>query len=500
MILKLKQLQRNPRRRRWLKNNIKNNTKVLKRVLYRSRITRFKKMIALMLVFGIVASFAYFCKYAYVEYAVSRAHVILNYPEIAESKYPDGSRFTYYDFICDENLDAALEIMKSKGKYKNFTVDDIRDNFYIYSYLNGSAGASVTTARSEGNDFSYVANEYKITFIQPHDYKNKNIFAMLFGKDLSAEFLEALVEVNRKKMAETLGGAEGFKLITQPISVGDYDYSEEVNVYKTKISNITSYLKYLDSQQPDFVSEKNGLTLNDLKGMYTFLVSNALDGINNFVESSGISKDLEQTTNKINVNIENNRLKYNKSLSKVEINSFAMQNYDQTFTENLINVIQNEQYGLYQARPKTAFDTIARQKYESDESVSEYETKINIFENELNIYGNVITTPEEHNRLIEKCNNLMANFEKEYAKLTKTANEIIEEYFNSTNENYISAKITPKGLINKNAIVKCGIVFALGVVVAFVAGILYVSIKDRRRINKKKKLIDEIKKNNREEA
>ena len=85
-------------------------------------------------------------------------------------------------------------------------------------------------------------------------------------------------------------------------------------------------------------------------------------------------------------------------------------------------------------------------------------------------------------------------------KLTKTANEIIEEYFNSTNENYISAKITPKGLINKNAIVKCGIVFALGVVVAFVAGILYVSIKDRRRINKKKKLIDEIKKNNREEA
>ena len=33
--------------------------------------------------------------------------------------------------------------------------------------------------------------------------------------------------------------------------------------------------------------------------------------------------------------------------------------------------------------------------------------------------------------------------------LIKTANEIIEEYFNSTNENYISAKITPKGLINK---------------------------------------------------
>lgn len=483
-----------------MKKNRKHNINILKRAFYRGKVTKFKKLIALMLVFGILASIVYFCKYAYVEYAVSRAHIILNYPEIAESRYPDGSRFTYYDFICDENLDAALKIMQDKGKYTNFTVDDIRDNFYIYSYLNGSAGASVTTARSEGNDFSYVANEYRITFVQPHDYKSKNLYSKFLGKDLSGEFLEALVEVNRKKMAQTLGGSDGFALLSAPVSVGDYDYSEEVGVYKTKINNIISYLKYLDKQQPDFVSETTGLTLNDLKGKYTFLISNALDGINNFVESSGISKDLEQTTNKINVNIENNRLKFNKEFSKVEINKFAMHNYDQTFTENLINVIQNEEYGLYQARPKTAFDTVSRQKHESDERVSEYETKINIFENELDIYANVITTPEEHARLTEKCNNLITAFEKEYSELTKTSNAVIEEYFNTTNEDYITAKITPKGLINKNAIVKSAIAFALGVGFAFVIGVLNASLADRRRIKKKKKLINKIKKTNLEEA
>ena len=483
-----------------MQTNIKHNTNVLKRALYRGRATKFKRMIALILVFGMIASLSYFCKYAYVEYAVSRAHIILNYPEIAESKYPDGSRFTYYDLICDENLEDALKIMRDKGMYENFTVDDIRDNFYIYSYLNSSAGASVTTARSEGNDFSYVANEYRVTFIQPHDYKNKNIFAKFFGKDLSGEFLEALVEVNRKKMAQTLGGTGGFELITSPVSVGDYDYSEEVSIYKTKINNIISYLKFLDKEQPDFVSKTTGLTLNDLKGKYTFLVSNALDGINNFVESSGISKDLEQTTNKINVNIENNRLKYNKAFSKVEINKFAMENYDQTFTENLINVIQNEEYGLYQARPKTAFDTVSRQKHESDESVSEYETKINIFENELDIYANVITTPEEHKRLTDKCDKLISAFEEEYLELAKISNGVIGEYFNSNNENYISAKITQKSLINKNALVKTAVAFALGVALAFVVGVMNTSIADRRKLQKKKQLISEIKKNNWEEA
>ena len=479
-----------------MKKNTKHSKNILKRVFYRGKATNFNKMIAVMLVFGVVASIAYFAKYAYVEYAVSRAHIILNYPEIAESRYPDGSRFTYYDFICDENLEAALEIMHDKGKYENFTVDDIRDNFYIYSYLNGSAEASVATARSEGNDFSYVANEYNITFIQPHDYKNEDFFSKFLGEDLSGEFLEALVEVNRKKTAQVLGGTDGFKLITEPVSVGDYDYNEEVNVYKTKINNIISYLKYLDKQQPDFVSKKTGLTLNDIRGKYVFLISNSLDGINNFVESSGISKDLAQATNKINVNIENNTVKLNKSQSKVEINSFAMQNYDQTFTENLINVIQNEQYGLYQARPKTAFDTVSRQKYEAYESVSKYETKINIFQNELNIYENVITTPEEHSRLTEKCDNLMATFKKEYSDITEISNEVVEEYFNVTNENYISAKITPKELINEKNIIKAGIAFALGAFLAFVLCVMHISAKDRRKVKKKKLLIDAIKKNN----
>ena len=226
------------------------------------------------------------------------------------------------------------------------------------------------------------------------------------------------------------------------------------------------------------------------------MISNSLDGINNFVESSGISKDLAQATNKINVNIENNTVKLNKSQSKVEINSFAMQNYDQTFTENLINVIQNEQYGLYQARPKTAFDTVSRQKYEAYESVSKYETKINIFQNELNIYENVITTPEEHSRLTEKCDNLMATFKKEYSDITEISNEVVEEYFNVTNENYISAKITPKELINEKNIIKAGIAFALGAFLAFVLCVMHISAKDRRKVKKKKLLIDAIKKNN----
>lgn len=470
-----------------------NKGKGLKRVFYRGKVTKFKKLISVMAAVGLIFSALYFCKVAYIEYAASKADVVLTFPQIAQSKYPDGSRFTYYDFISDENLEAALNIMQAEGKYKNFTVEDLRNQFYIYSYLESSAGASVSVARSEGNDFSYVANEYKITFIQPHDYKNENILNKFIAEDYSSDFLKALIEVNRIRIAEELGGINSFKKMTEISHEGSYDYSEELSIYRTKINTIMSYLKYLDRKESNFVPTTHDLSLSDIEGRYAFLISNSLDGISDFVETSGISKDVELASNKLRVNIENNSLKFDKAWDRAQINYYAMANYDQTFTENLINVVQNEEYGLYQARPKTAFDTVTVQKHESDESIAEYGSKINEYNRELEIFNSIVREPEEHDRLIAKCEELMTQFKKEYEEISSIACEVVTEYYNDVNENFITAKIRDRGLISKGLIIKTGFVFALGAVFAFVFVVFASSVRDSQKLKRKKKLIKSIK-------
>ena len=70
--------------------------KGVKRVFYKGRMQTFKGILALMIIGGLVLSMMYFCRFAYMEYAVSDAHVVVNYPEIAESGYPDGSRFVFW--------------------------------------------------------------------------------------------------------------------------------------------------------------------------------------------------------------------------------------------------------------------------------------------------------------------------------------------------------------------------------------------------------------------
>lgn len=472
--------------------------KRLKKLSYLGKTTKFKKIISFMIAAGILCSALYCLNYSYNEYAAARASVILTFPQIAQSEYPDGSRFTYYDLIDDENLQAALDIMKAEGKYENFTIDDLRNNFYIYSYMNGSAQKSVSMARSEGNDFSYVANEYKITFIQPHDYKQENILQKFIWPDYSCDFLNALIDVNRTRIAENLGGINGFKTLTRINDNANYDYNEELSIYRTKINTIRAFLKSLNSKDSDFTYGDSALTLSDLENQYEFLITNSLDGISDFVESSGLSKDVELASNKLHVNIENNTLKFNKHWDKSIINQYAITNYDQTFTENLINVVQNEEYGLYQARPKTAFDTVVVQKHDADENIADYDSKIKQYNDELYIYNTVFLEPEEHDRLVNKCNGLMEQFKKDYESLSDTACQVVTAYYNDRNETFIKAKVTSRRLLSKGLIINIGAVFSIAAILAFICAVAIQSIHDSRSLNRKMKQMKEIKEANTE--
>ena len=468
--------------------------KKIKKMMYKGRTKQLRTLIVLMLIGGIAASALYFVRYAYIEYAVSTAHIILSYPEIAKSGYPDGSRFVYYDFISDEKLEEALDIMKKEGKYKNLEVCDIKDNFYIEASLDNSASAEVSSARSEGNDFSYVANEYKITFVQPHDYKNNNFIKKFVSKDYSSDFLKALTNVNEKYVSEVKGGMAGFRVLTElDTEDANYDYDERTKVYRAKLKAIASHISALEKKAPKFKSKKHNMSLKDLKGKYEILESNRLNAISSFIESAGVSKDAAVATNKIRVNIENNILKYNKYLDRTNINQYAMTNYDHTFTENLINVVRDNTQGLYQARPKTSFDTVVAQKNESQEAVAEYKEALNVLDRELIRLSNATTVPEEYARLEEKCEKLLDSFVDEYNELTIVAREIIAEYLDDTNGEFILAKIKKKGLISLGLLIDLGIAFVVGALLLFVLGIMGSMLSDAAALRRKLKQMAQIK-------
>ena len=88
---------------------------------------------------------------------------------------------------------------------------------------------------------------------------------------------------------------------------------------------------------------------------------------------------------------------------------------------------------------------------------------------------------------------LMEAFENEYKMLSNEATVFVDEYYNSVNENYLSYKVSSKGIINSSLIINMGIVFAFGAAIAFVAFALLSSFADSRKLKRKHKLIRSIK-------
>jgi hypothetical protein len=76
----------------------------------------------------------------------------------------------------------------------------------------------------------------------------------------------------------------------------------------------------------------------------------------------------------------------------------------------------------------------------------------------------------------------------------------VNEYYNTVNENYISAKVSHKGIINSSLIMNMGIVFAFGASIAFIVFVVIGAIVDSRKLNRKHKLIKTIKRKSVKEA
>ena len=322
--------------------------------------------------------------------------------------------------------------------------------------------------KRQGNDFSYIANEYKITFTQPHDYTKDSLKNGLFLPDYSGEFLSVLMEINNSEINQSYGGIGGFKKLIEINDNSDYDYDEIMDVYRTKIGSIVDYLNGLSSRSGGTDTEEYNKMLQDIVGEYKLLISNQLDSIMSLVDASVLSKDMEVAINKDKMIIENNTLQYNMYNDEYLINSYAQEAYDHTFTENLIVVTHDDANGLYQARPKTAFDTVVSNKHTAKQNSVDRQTKINELTNDMLMLTSDTFDPLEYSRLSEKCEGLIEEFKAKYDEISQRAVEVVDNYLNYTNKEFLNARIEKREMIHPGMFINILISFVIGAIIMFI--------------------------------
>lgn len=449
---------------------------------------RYRKLIAFCLIGGIIFSSLFAIKNLYANYYLSSAHLSFVFPEISMGKYPDGTRFSAYDLINRDRVSKALDALQEQGIYTQFEPEDILAHLNVYNYLERSVQSTVNYMRTQGSDYSYYGSEYEIYFAQPLKLQlsqPKTLFGLL-EQDYSEVFLEELMRVNADYIKENHAGGSSFGNL---IAVGDmegYDYTEKVAVYESRISFALDYLTAQNTESNGFVSPKNNLGFFDLKNAFQVLRDEKLNQVSSFINSSHLTSNITLLSNKMKIAIESNTTEYLKKSDEMQINEYAQTNYDHTFTENLIVVSANEENGLYQARPKTAYDTVVQQLLAAEGDAAEYNVAIRQDNDDLYEYSLVATTTDEYARLCGKAETLLSEFDKEYNELIQTASVTIDDYINHRNNDIFSADISHVSLVNTSLLIKLAVVFVLGAAAALVFYII-TGASSLRRIEKHRK-------------
>lgn len=394
------------------------------------------------------------------------------YPGAEDGRYPDGQRLMRDDLIATSCIEEALQAMQEKGWYKDITVKQIQDNLKVREYLSNPVQEKVESLLQEGREYTYYNNEFILTFTQPTvlHLKDASDFFGLFRKDRSEEFVNELIRSAIGNFLEYHTEGNVFSDFASYMEVGNADYGDFVDAYTDKATLCINYLNRKKAENSTFVSSQSGMSFDDLVTGYQSLIDVQIGRLLKYASSERITRSLPEMINILEVEIEDLRLTENKKNDEKNIAQTAMLEYDHTFSENIVVVSVNEENGLYQARPKTAYDTVTQQSLDAGVAAT---TAGNTANNNAQLIEQYTASMGEDQNVEAKQDTaakMMEQIQREYERLSQLSIATITDYVNITNNNYMeTAPVEEEGL-QTGELIKAGIgvVLVLALVVSLI--------------------------------
>lgn len=437
-------------------------------------IWRKRKFIAIVSVLAMFIYYGINCFYIFYSESGTLSFI---YPDSENGRYPDGTRFNIYDLMSETVLKGTVDIYNERTGNEPITLSDIESAIVIDEIVPYGMHTKVQEARNSGQDYSYFANEYKIS-ISPvrgvYKRSSKNLFGILPDVD-NKMLMESLYKSYTAYFMDSHAEMNIIPKITQTMSYDGYDYIEIANVYEARVDMYITYLESKIRENGAYRSDVTGKSFNDLVAEFKNLRDIKVKNLKSFVSSSKLAKNPSEFINKLKVQNESYSLYYNKLADEAASARIAMDAYDHTYEENIIITGQNEEVGLYQAKPKTAYDTITKRAL--DVGVSAQAVLQDMQENErlINEYTNTFMSEDAQKRLANAADIIVAEIENESNRLVELADATVSDYLDSRCSDYMRFSESGKSYLSLNLIIKTVMVFIFGIF----AAIIYIFLVDK---------------------
>lgn len=276
---------------------IKNQEESNSVVLSLSQITRkLREFVVYWLVAALVAGILTVCVSG-VKTAIEKppvtALVSFSYSGIEKGKDPAGRVFdinsiknpaVIEDAITQLGMDIdVLESIRANTSFEGLIPEDAVNRITAYKNIYENAASGNLAAAQAMLDVTYYPTKFKVSF----DYGTAG-----FTKDEGVTVLNQLLECYRDYFYDKYGFNNSLGIAIPAVSYTDYDYAEQVDVFKTTLDTLERYLKQLSNDDSTlFRSSVTGYTFNDLLQAARTIESIDLDRISSYITINNITKD-----------------------------------------------------------------------------------------------------------------------------------------------------------------------------------------------------------------
>ncbi|MDE6426316.1 MAG: lipopolysaccharide biosynthesis protein [Ruminococcus sp.] len=160
---------------------------------------------------------------------------------------------------------------------------DAMDKILTYKNVYENANSNNLQAAQAMLDVYYFPTEYKVSF---------NYSGTSFNRNTAVEVINKILEEYKSYFFDIYGYNETLGNSITALDISSYDYSEAIEVLKTSLNTMSTYLQQLSKDDKTrFRSSVTGYTFDDLYEAIETLKSIDLDKVSSYVNVNNLTKD-----------------------------------------------------------------------------------------------------------------------------------------------------------------------------------------------------------------
>ncbi len=403
-----------------------------------------KRLIAYLLILAILLGTAAGFLYSGYEHisgkgSFVRAVVTFQFEGIEQGLDPNGAAFDVTLMKSPYVIQSALEEM---GYSENY-IEHVRENIVIEGVVPEDAVEKMTVIKTMAEkdatqyekilDVAYFPSQYIVYLYDDGTFAPNEL----------TQVLNNVLTSYRQYFLDTYANAEVLTVTSNLLSGDDYDYGESVDLVKTQIQLMLSYVTKLMNDAPDFRSSRTGLSFEDIVTSLKFVQSVDIARLSSYVESQSLTKDKDRQIEYYNYRIREASNKISELQTQLETVTNTINSYE----KDPVVVVSSSDTTLEYEEKNEYYDTLVSKKISLNKEIAEENTNLNESYLLLNTLQEATTYNSQDE--FDYADSLLTRLDTTISSWVELIGETTDEYFSTTlYSNAVKTAIPPQYYID----------------------------------------------------